>query len=509
MRSVFCSCLFACASALIAQTGSGNGARIEILNADRWDHDATMANGAQRLIGHVRFKHENATMHCDSAYLFEDQTMQAFGNVGIDQGDSLRITGNRLDYNGRDRVAIITGNVHLNDPSMELVTDALSYGLRERTARYTSGATITSHREHNTLTSRHGAYLANARRFIFSDQVHLQHPDRTIDADTLHYVTTSGVAEFFGPTRITQGTTIMWCERGNYDTRTERGRFTKAGRIIDGPQELRGDSLHYDKRTGEGRAWSNVAVIDTANHMLVLGDIGRMWEKDDRSMITGHAQLIMRMGEDSLFLHADSLFAKKDSSGARRILAREHVRFFKADMQGVCDTMTYVDRDSLITLMGVPFIWSGKDQISGRTIHITLKDGKAHLLRVLRDALMANRVDSARFDQVTGTTITGYFANDELDHLLAEGNCRTVYFAREDDKKEGERIIGMNRADCSRIGVQLDKGAVNTVTFHAKPAAVMYPLAKAPVEEMRMKGFIWNEPERPMDRADIFRQVRP
>lgn len=491
-----------------SQVSSG-GARIEILNADRWDHDATMANGAQRLIGHVRFKHENATMHCDSAYLFADQTMQAFGNVGIDQGDSLRITGNRLDYSSKDRVAIITGNVHLNDPSMELVTDALSYGLRERTARYSSGATITSHREHNTLTSRQGAYLANGRRFIFSDQVHLQHPDRTIDSDTLHYVTTNGVAEFFGPTRITQGSTIMWCERGSYDTRTERGRFTKAGRIVDGPQELRGDSLLYDKHSGEGRAWGHVAVIDTASRMVVLGDIGRMWEEDDRSMITGHAQLIMRMGEDSLFLHSDTLFASKDGLGSRRILARKHVRFFKADMQGACDTMTYVDRDSLITLNGVPFMWSGKDQISGRTINITLRDGKAHRLYVLRDALMANRVDSLWYDQVTGTSITGYFANDQLDHLMAEGNCRTVYFAREDEKNGGERIIGMNRADCSRIGVRLDKGAVSTVTFHAKPAAVMYPLAKAPVEEMRMKGFVWNEAERPKDRGDIFRLARP
>ena len=42
------------------------------------------------------------------------------------------------------------------------------------------------------------------------------------------------------------------------------------------------------------------------------------------------------------------------------------------------------------------------------------------------------------------------------------------------------------------------------VSFLTKPDAVMYPLAKAPVEEMRMKGFVWNAAARPKDRNSIF-----
>lgn len=501
---LLCACI-TMRSVLSAQSAaSSGGARIEILNADRWDHDPGQAGGAQRLIGNVRFKHADAIMHCDSAYLHDDQTMEAFGRVGIDQGDSLHITGNRLVYSGRDRVATITEDVRLNDPGMELTTDALTYSVRERTARYSTGATIISLRDRNTLTSRNGAYLAGARKFIFSDKVHLQHPERTIDADTLHYTTTNGVADFFGPTRITQGSTIMWCDRGSYDTRNERGRFTRNGRIIDGAQELRGDSLHYDRRKGEGLAWGHVVVIDTMNRMEVRGDVGRHLQREDRSRITGHAELIMRMGKDTLFLHGDTLFASRDSAGGRVILARRGVRFFKSDMQGACDTMTYNDRDSLITLLGRPFLWSGRDQINGRTMTITLRDGKAHLLHVLRDALLSNKVDSTRFDQVAGTNITGFFAHDELVRILAEGNCRTVYFAREKQPDGSERSMGMNRADCSRIAVALDSGQVRTVTFLTKPAATMYPVEKAPIEEMRMKGFVWNEAERPRDRQDIF-----
>lgn len=485
------------------------GARIEILNADRLEYNSIFTK-AQRLIGNVRLKHENALMRCDSAYLFEDQTMNAFGHVAIDQ-DTVHITSKRLDYIGKDRLATLIGDVHLSDPGMELTTDLLTYSLRERLARYTTGATIISRREQNTLTSRNGAYFAGAHRFIFSDSVKLRHPDRTIDADTLHYNTASGVAEFFGPTRITQGTMVMWCERGSYDTRAEHGRFTRNGRIIDGSQELRGDSLHYDKRSGEGRAWGHVTVIDTTNDLLVRGDFGRHLQNVDSSLITGSAELVMLMGEDSLFLHADTLFANKDTIRGRSILARRNVRFFKHDMQGVCDTMTYSEKDSVITLVGVPFIWSGKDQISGRTITVTLRDGHAHLLHVLRDAMLANEVDTtqtdpdmAYFDQVTGTNLTGYFANDELVRIETDGNSRTVTFAKEKDPSGSEQVTTMNRADCSRIVVALDSGKVSTVSFLTKPNAVMYPLDKAPVEEMRMKGFVWNAAARPKNRNSIF-----
>ena len=515
MRTVFSVFLWlgGCTLIVRAQTPVANAgsARIEILNTDRLEYDLSITS-AQRLIGNVRLKHESALMRCDSAYLFEDQTMMAFGHVVIDQ-DTLHITSDRLDYSGSDRLATLTGHVHLQDPGMELTTEALTYGMRDRIARYASGATIVSRREQNTLTSRQGAYLAAAHRFIFSGDVRLRHPERSIDADTLHYTTTSGIAEFYGPTRITQGTAVMWTERGSYDTRKERGRFTRAGRVIDGTQELRGDSLHYDKRTGVGLAWGHVSVIDTANDMVVHGDVGQHFQRDGRSMITGQAELIMLLGTDSLFLHADSLFAAADSLGGKQVRAHRHVRFFKPDMQGVCDTMTYVERDSLITLVGDPFLWSGADQISGRAVSIALRDGKAHRLHVEKDALLANSVDSlvtdsaiAFFDQVTGTRITGYFANNELARVVAAGNSRTMYFAKEKDKDGTERTTGMNRVDCSRIELALNAGKVHSVSFITKPDATLYPLAKAPREEMRMKGFVWKADVRPKDRLDIFRE---
>lgn len=487
-----------------AQSGGQQGGdRVEILNADRWEFDEQIAPGAQRLIGNVRFKQADVVMTCDSAHLYEDQRVDAFGNVHLTQGDTLTISGDRLQYAGAQRLARITGNVRLKDPGMELTTEALTYDVGAHRAEYAEGARIVSHRDGNILTSGHGAYLAGDRRFIFSDSVRLEHPERTILADTLQYLTDSGIAEFFGPTHITQGSTRMYGERGNYNTRQGKGRFTRAGRITNGGQVLTGDSLLYDRTGGEGAGWGHVTLADTVNRVLVRGEEGQYRQQQGSSMVTGRAELVLLMGEDSLFLHADTLFGTEDNLGKRTVVARRNVRFFKSDLQGVCDTMTYNGADSLITLLGGPYIWSKADQISGDTVRIQLSNGHARTLHVDGAAFMASMADSLHFNQVVSTTMVGHFRNDELVRLVAEGNCRTVYFAR--DQKDGtERTTGMNRADCSRIAVSLDSGKVSTVSFITQPDATLYPLAQVPPGDMQLEGFFWNAAARPVDREDIF-----
>ncbi|MBL7937795.1 MAG: hypothetical protein JNL43_00430 [Flavobacteriales bacterium] len=476
--------------------------RIEILNADRGEYDAKLAPGAQRLKGNVRFKHKDAIMRCDSAYLYEDQRVQAFGHVAIDQADTLHVQADRCSYAGSTRLARLEGNVLLRNSDMELTTPALDYDLANRRAVYAAGGRIVSTSGDNTLTSDVGTYLTDARRFIFSRNVRLDHPERTITADTMHYGTSTGVAEFFGPTRIAQQETEILTTRGMYDTRAERARFSKRSTILNKNRTLSGDSLHYDRITGIGLAWGNVLVTDTANDLSATGDQGRYNELTDRAIITGRMELQLVMDADTLFVHGDTLFTALDTTG-KRIQVHQGVRFFRHDMQGVCDTLIYGEADSLITLIHDPVLWSGTDQITGDLIRIGLRAGKVDKLYAEQNTFLLSQVDSIHFDQVAGTTMTGQFGEKGLRSLLVEGNSRTVYFA-EEEKNGVTSIMGVNRADCSRINVQLVDGKVSTVTFLDRPDAVLYPLEKVPPEELRMKGSEWRSAERPADRAGIF-----
>ena len=478
-------------------------AKVRILNADAWTFDDDYAPGTQRLVGNVRLEHAGAIMLCDSAWLKEDQTIDAFGHIDIRQGDTLRVQGDRLAYRGRQRVAELSGNVLLRDPGSELSTGHLVYDLSGKRASYTGGGTIVDLQGGDTLRSGSGTYLSDQRLFIFSKDVRLDHPDRHIRSDTLHYATATREARFLGPTEIVLDSTRILCRRGRYDMRNEVADFMQGARIVRSGQELGGDSLHYERRTGLGEAWGNVSVLDTANDLSVRGDHGRFLELQDSLFITGRAELVMTMADDTLFLHADTLFAMPDSGDARTILARRGVRFYKGDLQGVCDTLRYLQADSLILLEGAPYVWSGSDQISGQRMRITLRDGKAHRLFVQRDAFVVSQVDSLLFDQVAGRELTGFFHEGRIRRILVEGNSRTVYHAVE-EKGDERSIIGVNRADCSRIEVTIAADEVHSVAFRDRPDAVMYPLEKAPPEEVRLPGLHWNADARPTDRASIF-----
>ena len=507
-RLLFLTVAIAFAGVSFAQGDGAKTARVEILNADVWDFDKSIVQ-AQRLIGNVRFKHGNAIMHCDSAYLFDDQHVDAYGSIRIDQGDTLTITGDRLHYSGAERIARLQGDVMLRDDRMELRTPSLLYDLRSKRATYTEGGTITGRTDNSVLTSDHGVYDTAARTFIFSRNVVLQQPDRTIRSDTMHYGTASGMAQFFGPTVIEQDSTVISTTRGQYDTKAEKAHFSERSSILTKGRLLEGDSIRYDKNAGLGSAWGNVVVQDTASDMLARGDHGRYDEINDRSMITGHAELVMIMDGDPLFLHGDSLFTIPDTiPDRRRIQAHNSVRFFKSDMQGVCDTLIYSETDSLIRMIHRPVLWSGTDQISGDSLSIRMRDGQPHRLFVNGNAFLMSQVDSIHFDQVTGTRMTGFFVEGEMRRIIAEGNCRTVYFAQE-EKEDAEEIIGVNRADCSKIEVWIDEEEVNSITFLDRPDATFFPLEKVPPDELLLKGARWRGEERPIDRASIFDRPVP
>src|SRR6187402_2775227 len=52
-----------------------DGKKIEILNAGVLRSAKDIADGAKRLIGDVRFKHEDVLMFCDSAYFYSNNSL--------------------------------------------------------------------------------------------------------------------------------------------------------------------------------------------------------------------------------------------------------------------------------------------------------------------------------------------------------------------------------------------------------------------------------------------------
>ena len=158
--------------------------KIELVHADVSEFDQSLNAKATRLIGSVVFKHQNAFMYCDSAYLYrEENRLEAFNNIRITQGDSITLTGKKLNYDGNSKNATVTENVIMSDRKMTLNTSKLDYNLDLDIASYSDSAHIIDGQ--NTLTSKLGYFYSHSHDLFFRKDVLLVNPKYTMNCDTL------------------------------------------------------------------------------------------------------------------------------------------------------------------------------------------------------------------------------------------------------------------------------------------------------------------------------------
>ena len=113
-----------------------------------------------------------------------------------------------------------------------------------------------------------------------------------------------------------------------------------------------------DSITGMANLYQNVTLVDTINDVIVKGEYAQMDRERNRAFVTDSALLIMVGKQDSLFLHADTLFMDQDSAKNQIVRAYYKVKFYSQDMQGLCDSMVYLSVDSTITLFNEPVTWA-------------------------------------------------------------------------------------------------------------------------------------------------------
>jgi lipopolysaccharide export system protein LptA len=469
-------------------------------DADFMEYDRNIADGAYRLIGNVTFHHEGAIMHCDSAYYYSDKnSLDAFSNVHINQGDTVDLYGDFLHYDGNTRIANIRKKVRLNGKNTMLTTGSLDFDLGRNVGYYTNHADIES--GDNRLSSRLGYYYSREQMYFFRDSVILRNPDYTMYSDTLKYHVPTSVAYFFGPTEIIGDSSYIYCENGWYNTETDISKLKVKAFVKNKNQTIRGDSLYYEKATGYGEAFSNIELYDEEQHIILRGNHAFVHQKDDRAQITDSALFIYITDNDSIYVHADTLRTLPDSSDHKQLKAYYKVRMFKSNLQGKCDSLYYSTSDSILRLFYEPVLWSGVNQLTAEYIEIRTKNKQVDQLHMQHVAFIINQEDSAKFNQIKGKSMICYFRDNELYKIVTNGNGQTVYYAKDKDQ-----LIGVNIAQSSDLVIMLKENKVDNILFITKPSAVLYPLDMAPKEELILKDFKWYNLERPKSKNDIFRR---
>lgn len=478
--------------------------RVHLLHADKLYYNQSINRDAQILVGHVRFRHDNVIMTCDSALYYEaNNSFDAFGHVRMLQGDTLSLVSRVLYYNGFDQMARARYDVLLTHRKTKLYCDSMDYDRLYGLGYFFEGGKLID--KTNTLTSEWGQYSPSTREAVFNYDVQLDGKDFTLVSDTLHYNTGSAIARIVGPSNIDSGDNHIYSERGSYNTNNSKAHLLERSIVQNKGRSITGDSLDYSGPDSIARAFGNVIYVDEVNKNRFEGQYAMYDDMRGYAEAADSAVLIDYSQRDTLYCHADTfkLFTYDIDTDSmwREARAYHHVRMFRKDIQAVCDSMVYLSKDSCLTMYMDPIIWQQGDQLLGEEIKIWTNDSTIDSTQVIRQALSVERIDSMSYNQVSGHIIHSYFLAGKMTHTVVEGNVILNYFPFDDENL----IIGMNHLETTELRLVMDSIA-NKVDSIWAPAGTgkMYPLALASHKERFLENFEWFDYIRPISKHDIW-----
>ena len=458
---------------------------------------------AQILIGNVAFRHDSVYMYCDSACFYEKtNSLEAFDNVKMVQGDTLFLYGDYLFYDGNTQIAQVRYNVRMENKNTTLLTDSLNYDRIYNLGYYFDGGTLMD--EENVLTSEWGEYSPATKISVFNYDVKLVNPKFTLTSDTLRYSTATKIANILGPSDIVSDANHIYSELGFYNTQIGQAELLDRSVLTNEGKRLIGDSLFYDRVKGYGEAFDNVIMTDTVNKNMLTGDYCYYNELTKYAFATKKEVVVDYSQGDSLFMHADTLqmytYYLNTDSMFRETRAYHKVRMYRADVQGVCDSLVFSSKDSCLTMYYDPILWNNNQQLLGEKIMIYMNDSTIDWAHIQNQALSVEQLDSTSYNQVTGKEMKAWFQGGEMRKVDVIGSVRLVYYPMESDST----LIGMNVSETSLLNMFLENRKMKKMIMSPKSNGTLYPMLQRPPEKMKLDNFVWFDYIRPLDKEDIF-----
>lgn len=553
--------------------------KIYLVHANNLSYDRYLNPDFQILSGDVQFRHEGADLFCDSAHLYQaTNSLYAFGNVHLEQGDSLFLYGAWLFYEGFSKVAKVREKVRLENGGVTLFTDSLNYDRISNVSYFFNGGLLVD--SVNEMASQYGQYSSDTKLAEFRHDVKLTNPNFVLTTRKLNYNTVTKVADIVSPTNIVSDSGYIVTSQGWYNTITEESKLFNRSYAVNERKRLVADTLYYNSAKKLGEGFGNILFVDSVRQVTMKGDYGYSDEIKDSAFVTKNALFIDHSSEDTLHLHADTLITynftvfgtpkeivdslnklkkelKKDSlplkdslkivpvklnaltdslntvpdsvkalsllkpqvkvappvkdsikivpdSVFRAVKAFAGVRFYRNDIQGICDTLFYTDRDSVMHLLNLPVIWSEKQQLSGENMKMFTKNSKPDVLHVMKSAIAVSYEVDSLYNQFAGKEIKAYFDSTEVIRVELSGNVEAAFIPR-DDKNE---IMGFNKMEGSSMTIFRKDGKMEKLILWPQPKGKFYPLEMLAPDAKYLKTFEWLEPLRPVNADDVMRDVK-
>lgn len=489
---------------MVNDSTSGKKSYIHMLHTDITRFDEEINPDAWILVGDVRFRRDSMYMFCDSAHYFQKRNaFQAFGNVRMEQGDTLFLYGDYLDYNGDTNLARVRKNVRLIDKNTVLETDSLDFD-RNLNLGYFFDYGVLSDGE-SVLSSYYGEYGVDTKEAVFTDDVSLENPKFRMLSDTLHYNTGNKFATIVGPTNIYSGKSEVYSENGMYNTAHRQAFLLDRSVLYNDNRNVVADSIFYDTANGYSEVFGNIVYTDTVNRNMLTGEYAYINEIVDSLYVTDRAVVVDFSKSDSLFMHADTIWTVSynldTDSLFRQVKAFHKVSAWSRSMQAVCDSLVFDSRDTCLTMYKDPVLWNEGVQLLGEVVKVYMDSTSIDWVNVINQTLYAEQVDSANFNQIKGREMRFFFSEGELSEMQVIGSVQLVFYPLDSDST----YVGMNTTTAGKAIAYMKDGQVDKVVVPKEAKGVFYPMSQRPESARFLDNYVWLDYMRPNSKDDIFR----
>ena len=490
-----------------------------------------------KLRRNVRVVNTSMTVTTDSLdYDMLNDVARYLGGGTVVDKQGTRISSAVGRYEQDTRKVQFTSNVNLTNNKIKLHTDVLDYDMNTHLATIEDQTEIVTLEDGNRIYTSSGTYnLSTGQGTLYNRSTIKSKDGRTVVGDVMYYDRRNDSGHAQGNVVMTdekkqqtlQGDNVYYDRRtgqsraqGNvvlidkkneqtltgdevfYDRNNDRGEAQGNVVLTDTKTQrtLKGDVVDYDRKNGIGKARGNVVITDVKNKVILQGEEGYHNEKTKESFVTENALAREFSQKDTIYIHADTLRTITNDKDERILLANKYVRFYRKDLQGVCDSAAVNEKDSILNMYRHAVIWSEARQISGEEINVHVKDSTVDWATLPSNGLLVEHLGEEYYNQLSGRSMKAIFVDQELRRLDVNGDVEALFYPMENDSTYNKLV----NANSAYLTIDMKpKQKVDKIKMWPDVTGTVVPLFLAKRSQLRIEKFRWYESIRPKDPYDV------
>ena len=503
---------------------SNNLTRINIIHADSYiikkvdsQHDYII------LRGNVVLEDKTTIIKTDSAVSnAASNIIECFGNVKIDDGDSIKIRSKYAFYNGQTKDSKLRNDVQLTDKISTVFTDSFDYNFDTKIGQYTQGGKMV--RKDMSIKSKIADYNGTNKIITFYEKVLYTQKTNKIIGDELIYNEVSDLVNINKPAVIYQDKRIIITDSAWYNFKNKKGALFKRSIIIDSGYKLFADNMWLDDSSNENFYQGSVFIkTKEDNYKELHSEYMKTNTNKDYLQAYQDAWALIIQNKSKFYLRADTLIVGKitdlkpdsmwyskrldtlpfklDTTKLHYVMAYHNVKMFNDSIQALCDSFFYTQYDSVAGLYGNPIIWLTNTQLTADTMNIWIKNKEIEKLILTEHSFAINSVDTTLrfFNQLKAGFMNFNFDSNRLYDANMRQNCETIYFLQDNQ----QRFIGLNKSTSRRLWMRFQNNRPTYIKYIDNIDGKTFPIKNLSVE-LELRGFHWLEEIRPKKWFDIF-----